>query len=61
MLADALLVKVKTPVVDFYTKTSEESRLWAGSSQLEFERTKELIRRCRRDSSSGCGQWPVPE
>ena len=32
-------------VVDFYTQTQEESRLGAGSSQLEFERTKVLIRR----------------
>jgi SAM-dependent methyltransferase len=32
-------------VVDFYTATKEESRLGAGSSQLEFERTKELVRR----------------
>jgi putative lysine decarboxylase len=32
-------------VVDFYTKTDEESRLGSGSSQLEFARTKEIIRR----------------
>lgn len=32
-------------IVDFYTKTNEESRLEAGSSQLEFERTKELVHR----------------
>ena len=32
-------------VINFYTGTQEESRLEAGSSQLEFERTKELIRR----------------
>jgi ubiquinone/menaquinone biosynthesis C-methylase UbiE len=32
-------------VVDFYTGTQEESRLGAGSSRLEFERTKELIQR----------------
>jgi hypothetical protein len=32
-------------IVEFYTKTPEESRLGRGSSQLEFERTQELIRR----------------
>ena len=32
-------------IVNFYTETNEESRLGAGSSQLEFERTKKLIRR----------------
>lgn len=32
-------------VVDFYTQTSEELRLGEGSSQLEFERTRQLI--CR--------------
>ena len=32
-------------IVEFYTGTEEESRLGAGSSQLEFERTKELVRR----------------
>jgi SAM-dependent methyltransferase len=32
-------------IVDYYTHVPEESRLKAGSSQLEFERTKELIRR----------------
>lgn len=32
-------------IVDFYTHAKEESRLGAGSSQLEFERTKELLRR----------------
>jgi len=32
-------------VVDFYTQTHEEDRLAAGSSLLEFERTKELLRR----------------
>ena len=32
-------------IVDFYSKTQEESRLGAGSSQLEFERTKGLVRR----------------
>jgi len=32
-------------IVDFYTRVPEESRLGAGSSQLEFERTKELIGR----------------
>jgi ubiquinone/menaquinone biosynthesis C-methylase UbiE len=37
--------KALRDIVDFYTRTSEESRLGAGSSQLEFERTKELVRR----------------
>ena len=32
-------------VVDFYTRTEEESRLGAGPPQLEFERTRELISR----------------
>ena len=32
-------------IVNFYTETNEEFRLGAGPSQLEFERTKELIRR----------------
>jgi len=32
-------------VVDFYTQTHEEDRLAAGSSLLEFEPTKELLRR----------------
>jgi ubiquinone/menaquinone biosynthesis C-methylase UbiE len=32
-------------VVKFYTNTEEEVRLGVGSAQLEFERTKELIRR----------------
>lgn len=32
-------------IVDFYTKTKEESRLDQGSAQLEFVRTKELIGR----------------
>jgi ubiquinone/menaquinone biosynthesis C-methylase UbiE len=32
-------------IVNFYTETNEESRLGVGSSQLEFGRTKELIRR----------------
>jgi ubiquinone/menaquinone biosynthesis C-methylase UbiE len=32
-------------IVDFYTTTFEESRLGSGSSQLEFERTKELLQR----------------
>jgi ubiquinone/menaquinone biosynthesis C-methylase UbiE len=32
-------------IVDFYTDTTEESRLGSGSSQLEFERTKELVGR----------------
>jgi ubiquinone/menaquinone biosynthesis C-methylase UbiE len=32
-------------IVDLSTKTPEESRLGSGSSQLEFERTQELIRR----------------
>src|SRR5262245_58137762 len=32
-------------IVDFYTDTTEELRLGSGSSQLEFERTKELCRR----------------
>jgi SAM-dependent methyltransferase len=32
-------------VIDYYTHFAEESRLGVGSSQLEFERTKELLRR----------------
>ncbi len=32
-------------VVDFYTKTAEESRLSAGVPLLEFERTRELLSR----------------
>ena len=32
-------------IVDYYTQVPEESRLKAGSSRLEFERTKELIGR----------------
>jgi ubiquinone/menaquinone biosynthesis C-methylase UbiE len=32
-------------IVDFYTTTDEASRLGSGSAQLEFERTKDLIRR----------------
>jgi len=32
-------------IVDYYTYAGEESRLSAGSSQLEFERTKELLAR----------------
>lgn len=32
-------------VVEFYTHTAEEVRLGSSSSQLEFERTKELVRR----------------
>ena len=32
-------------IVDFYTGTTEELRLRSGSSQLEFERTKELLHR----------------
>jgi ubiquinone/menaquinone biosynthesis C-methylase UbiE len=32
-------------IVAFYTQTDETSRLGTGSSQLEFERTKELVRR----------------
>jgi ubiquinone/menaquinone biosynthesis C-methylase UbiE len=32
-------------VIDFYTNTAEESRLGAGVPLLEFERTRELLRR----------------
>jgi ubiquinone/menaquinone biosynthesis C-methylase UbiE len=32
-------------VIEFYTQFAEESRLGAGSSQLEFERTRELLER----------------
>src|SRR5262245_19355031 len=32
-------------IVDFYTQIQEEDRLVTGSSLLEFERTKELLRR----------------
>lgn len=32
-------------VIDFYTATGEETRLEKGSSQLEFERSQELLRR----------------
>lgn len=32
-------------VIDFYTATSEETRLEKGLPQLEFERSKELLRR----------------
>jgi len=32
-------------VVDYYTHFAEESRLTVGSSQLEFERTKEMLGR----------------
>lgn len=32
-------------IVDYYSRVPEESRLTAGSSQLEFERNKELIAR----------------
>ena len=32
-------------IVDFYTQTQEEDRLVSGSSLLEFERTKQLLRR----------------
>ena len=32
-------------IVEFYTLTDEEARLGKGSSQLEFERTKELLLR----------------
>src|SRR5687768_14113611 len=32
-------------IVDFYTNTTEETRLSQGSSQLEFERTKDLLGR----------------
>ena len=32
-------------VVEYYTRVEEESRLTVGSSQLEFERNKELIKR----------------
>jgi ubiquinone/menaquinone biosynthesis C-methylase UbiE len=32
-------------VIEYYTQFAEESRLGAGSSQLEFERTRELLER----------------
>ena len=32
-------------IVDYYTRFAEESRLKIGSAQLEFERTKALLRR----------------
>ena len=32
-------------IVDYYTQVREESRLKAGSSQLEYERTRELVGR----------------
>jgi hypothetical protein len=32
-------------IIDYYSQVPEESRLAAGSSRLEFERTKELIAR----------------
>jgi SAM-dependent methyltransferase len=37
--------EVLREIVEFYAKTSEETRLHSGPSQLEFERTQELIRR----------------
>src|SRR4029450_7831112 len=50
-------------IVAFYTDTSEELRLRSGSSQLEFERTKELLRRFlpippARVIDVGGASWP---